>query len=77
MRFLGRKKPYTARGIRRVPCCHCGKPSETQWQVCANRNRYQGLCERCDFTLNRIALRFMRHPCLKTAIKLYEKQNLT
>ena len=56
----GRVKPYTAAGIRRVPCSRCGAPSVHQWQVCANGNRYLGVCLECDIALNRLALRFMR-----------------
>ncbi len=70
--FMGRRKPYTESGIRRVPCSHCGKPSETQWQVCANGNRYQGLCEKCDVKLNKIALAFMRHPFALALLKIYK-----
>lgn len=60
--FHGRRKPYTAIGIRRVPCTRCGAPSVHQWSVCANGNRYLGCCERCDVLLNRLVLRFFRIP---------------
>jgi hypothetical protein len=57
---MGRRKPYTEIGIRRVPCMRCGKPSLQQWQVCSLNNKYHGLCGECDIKLNRIVLRFMR-----------------
>ncbi len=60
--FRGRRKPYTARGISRVPCARCGKPSKHQWNVCANDGRYLGVCEECDVALNRLALDFFRIP---------------
>ena len=71
--MVGRKKPYTARGIRRVPCARCGAPAEHQWQVCANGNRWQGLCLKCDIGLNRAALRYMRHPHAERLIEAYAK----
>lgn len=71
MSFVGRKKPYTARGIARIACAHCGESSVYQWQVCSNGNRWQGLCARCDIALNKIALRFMRHPHAAEMLKRY------
>jgi hypothetical protein len=62
MKFTGRRKPYTEIGIRRIPCARCGKPSTQQWQVCANGNRYLGVCTMCDVTLNAFILEFMRLP---------------
>jgi hypothetical protein len=58
----GRRAPYTERGISRVPCSRCSAPSRHQWQVCANGNRWLGICWPCDVALNRIALEFMRVP---------------
>lgn len=60
--FVGRRKPYTALGIGRVACSRCSAPSRYQWQVCANDNRWLGVCEPCDVELNRLALTFMRVP---------------
>jgi len=58
--YYGRKKPYTDKGIGRVPCFRCGKPSVSQWQVCANDNRFLGVCKDCDIELNRLVLEFFR-----------------
>ncbi len=58
----GRRQPYTERGISRIPCSRCGERSSYQWQVCANDNRYLGVCTPCDIELNRMALEFMRVP---------------
>lgn len=68
---FGRRKPYTAIGIRRVPCARCGEPSSQQWQVCANGNRWLGICWPCDVALNRLALEFMRVPNAETLIAAY------
>jgi len=57
-----RKKPYTAKGIKRVPCFRCKKPSRYQWQVCADDGQFRGLCELCDIDLNKMVLRFMNDP---------------
>lgn len=57
---LGRREPYTARGISRIPCQRCGKPSVHQWQICANGRNYVGICSDCDIALNELVLRWMR-----------------
>ncbi len=74
MRRLGRKKPYTDVGIRRIPCSRCGQPSMQQWQACANDNRYLGVCDRCDVGLNRLALRFMRVPEAAALLARYARR---
>lgn len=54
-----RKKPYTERGIRRVPCARCGAPSRFQWQICADGNLFRGLCAECDVAVNEMVARFV------------------
>ena len=54
-----RRKPYTDKGIKRVPCFRCGKPSVQQWQICVLNNEYKGVCKDCDFELNKLVLEFM------------------
>lgn len=68
---VGRRQPYTARGIGRVPCRRCGAPSFHQWQVCANGNRWLGVCVACDVALNRVALEFMRVPNAEALLATY------
>ena len=58
IRYVGRTQPYTARGIARVPCAACGEPSAHQWSVCANGNRFLGVCNACDYAVNAMALDF-------------------
>lgn len=72
--FSGRRKPYTARGISRVPCSRCGKPSTQQWTVCANGNRYLGCCNDCDIRLNWLALEFFKVPNRVALMKRYEEK---
>ena len=55
----GRKKPYTAVGIKRVKCIRCKRKAFSQWQVCADGNVYRPLCKPCDIALNRMVLRWM------------------
>lgn len=55
-----RKKPYTSRGIKRVPCCRCGAPGYAQWHgACADKNQIRVLCKVCDIDLNKLTLRFI------------------
>lgn len=52
-----RRKPYTERGIKRVPCAKCGAPSTQSWTICAWPG-YHAVCKRCDIELNKMVLRF-------------------
>lgn len=60
--MMGRRRPYTKVGIRRVPCSRCGEPSVFQWQVCADSRQFRGVCQVCDVLLNDTVMRFMRIP---------------
>jgi hypothetical protein len=73
----GRRKPYTEAGIRRVPCSRCAAPSVHQWQVCANGNRWLGVCIACDIELNAVALEFMRVPDAERLLAEYRAKALT
>lgn len=66
-----RARPYTAIGIRRVPCARCGKPSTQQWNVCALGKQYFGVCDACDVGLNRAALEYMRWPDREAIMESY------
>lgn len=67
-----RKKPYTAIGIKRIPCFRCKAPSVHQWQICADGNQYRGLCLDCDIELNRTVLNFMGDPKVLDKMFKYE-----
>ena len=71
--YTGRagSRPYTVRGIRRLPCARCGKPAHATWAACANGNRQVPLCAACDVRLNELALRFMRLPDAETLLVAY------
>ncbi len=61
---MPRFTPYTAAGIRRVPCARCGsKPAHANWNVCADnigrRTQFRALCVECDIGLNEVAMRFV------------------
>ena len=72
-----RRKPYTAIGIKRVPCAKCGKPSHAQWHVCADGNRPRGLCKLCDVGLNRLAMRFVFGKSREADITAYRQKLLS
>ena len=65
-----RRKPYTAIGIKRVPCTRCGRPSSASWKVCAD-GQYRGLCTRCDILLNDMVLKLMRIKDAKAKMQKY------
>ncbi|PWJ88362.1 hypothetical protein C8D77_11184 [Mesorhizobium loti] len=59
-----RTQPYSAIGIRRVPCARCGaRPSHASWNICADkiggRKQFRALCKECDIGMNEIAMRFV------------------
>lgn len=74
-----RTEPYTAIGIRRVPCARCGKrPSHASWNVCADtirgRKQFRGICKKCDIGLNAVAMRFMFGDSREVDITAYAKK---
>lgn len=69
-----RRQPYTERGIRRVPCTKCGKPSAFQWQICADGNVYRGLCAEHDVELNAMVMRWAFGETREDAIRRYAEK---
>lgn len=59
---IRRAKPYTEVGVRRLKCIRCSRQAVFQWSICADGNNHRPLCVRCDIALNRMVLRWMRHP---------------
>lgn len=70
----GRREPYTALGIKRVPCVRCGAPAVHQWNVCADRNVYRVLCLDCDIALNRLVLEWANDPDAAAKVAKYEAE---
>lgn len=58
-----RREPYTAIGIKRVPCVMCGQPSNASWNICADavngKTQYRGLCKEHDIGMNEVAMRYV------------------
>lgn len=73
-----RTEPYTAIGIKRVPCAKCGNPSHASWNVCADNVRgkpqYRGLCIDCDIGLNALAMRYVFGTSRESDIEAYANQ---
>jgi hypothetical protein len=69
-----RRKPYTARGIKRVPCARCRKPSYATWQVCALGRRFLGLCKEHDVELNAMVLKWVRWPGAGEVMRTYRRK---
>ncbi len=67
----GRTKPYTERGIRRIPCPRCGKPSVHQWQICATGRIFMPMCAKCDVELNEYILTFFNYPNREALMDTY------
>lgn len=71
--MLGRKEPYTDRGIRRVKCAKCKKrKASLQWSTaCANENKWVALCVPCDIELNWIVLEWLGDPDISKIMEKY------
>lgn len=70
-----RKKPYTDIGIARMACIRCGGKAKFQWQICSDGNNYRPICTACDVALNRLVLKWMKHPQAQgLAIEYAEKK---
>ena len=76
MKGRGNRTAYTERGIRRVPCARCGAPSQQQWNICADGNRYRGMCNACDVLLNDLVLKFVRDPERVAKVVRYRRKML-
>jgi transcription elongation factor Elf1 len=72
-RAVGRTRPYTEAGIRRVPCVRCGARASAQWSVCALDNRYVAVCDECDVGLNAAALDYMNVPGADRIVAAYAR----
>lgn len=70
----GRRKPYTARGIRRLPCFRCGRPASHQWTICADGNLQRPVCDDCDIDLNRLVLEWAGDPEAAEKIERYKEK---
>lgn len=71
-----RRKPYTDRGISRVPCAKCGQPSKYQWSVCAMDGLRAAVCAKCDVELNRMGLNWLLgKEKAKPLIDAYRRKN--
>jgi hypothetical protein len=70
----GRRKPYTAAGILRVPCVRCGAPSRYQWQICADGRLYRPLCAPCDIELNEMVMRWVWGHAREDDLKHYREE---
>lgn len=69
----GRRAPYTNRGISRVPCIRCGRPSFHQWQICSDKRLFRPLCSGCDVKLNELVLRWAGFKDWKRKILAYKR----
>jgi hypothetical protein len=67
-----RRRPYTAAGIKRVPCVKCGRPSHHQWNACSVPGQWFAVCVECDIGLNRVALEYLNFPNRADILRDYE-----
>lgn len=70
----GRKQPYTQIGISRIPCIKCGKPSRTQFQICADDRLYRPFCTEHDIELNEMVLRWVWGDAREDDLKRYREK---
>ena len=77
---MPRFEPYTAAGIKRVPCARCGAPGHANWNICADkvggRTRFRAICRECDIGLNEVAMRFMFGDAREADLSAYRTSEL-
>lgn len=69
-----RSQPYTAAGLLRRPCAHCGELASQQWSLrpCAiGRTGWYPLCVDCDVKLNAIVMEFLNVPDREARLAAY------
>jgi len=69
----GRKRPYTAIGIKRCKCVRCGKPAHAEWQACADGRLHRPLCIQCDIELNEMVLKWIGFPDWEEKMRKYKE----
>jgi len=69
---LGRRKPYTRIGLRRLSCVRCGDPAARQ-VVFPIDGLWRPLCTECDEKLNLLYLVFMCDPDIEKKIDEYRE----
>ncbi len=70
MRY-GRVRPYTDRGVARLPCARCGAKSRFQWNACADGNLWRPLCLECDIAINLLVLTWIGDPDAESKVASY------
>ena len=57
-----------------IPCSRCGKPSNQEWNICADGNQPRGCCTECDILLNQLVLNFMNIPNAEAKLAAYKEK---
>jgi hypothetical protein len=72
--YHGRRQPYTAIGIARLPCSvrGCSNKAHASWQACANGRRHTPLCLEHDIAMNRMVLEFVGFENVEELMAAYE-----
>jgi hypothetical protein len=68
--LTGRRKPYTKRGLRRLPCTRCGDPASRQ-VIFPIDGLWKPVCTKCEEDLNVVCLVFMGDPDIDAKIESY------
>ncbi len=68
--MLGRRKPYTRIGLRRLSCVRCGDPASRQ-VVFPVDGLWRPVCVKCDEELNLICLVYLGDPDIDSKIEEY------
>ncbi len=70
--MLGRRKPYTRIGLRRLSCVRCGDPASRQ-VVFPVDGLWRPVCRQCDEELNLIYLVYLGDPNIDEKIARYRE----
>ena len=70
--MLGRRKPYTRIGLKRLSCARCGDPASRQ-VVFPVDDLWRPMCRQCEEELNLLYLVFMEDPDITKKIAKYRE----
>jgi hypothetical protein len=71
--LIGRRKPYTRIGLKRLSCARCGDPASRQ-VVFPIDDLWKPMCVKCEEELNLIYLIFMEDPDIDEKIAQYHEE---
>lgn len=74
----GRRRSYTARGIKRLPCCvqGCKNQAHAEWRICADDRLARPICKQHDVAINETVMRLVFGSSREADLRKYREKVL-